>query len=106
MIGTSRTTGRLIDDQARLVQSIADILSTPKGTRVMRRDYGSDLPDIIDQPMNGETMVDLFAATAEAIDRWEPEFELRRVEIASASAGRVELRLTGEVATVTVEVAA
>ncbi len=106
MIGTSRSTGRLIDDQVRLAQSIGDILSTPKGSRVMRRDYGSDLPDIIDQPMNGETVVDLFAATAEAIDSWEPEFALRRVEIAAASAGRVELRLTGEAGIVTVEVAA
>jgi phage baseplate assembly protein W len=106
MIGTSRTTARPIDGLDRLAQSLADILSTPLNTRVMRRDYGSDLPELIDAPMNGETVVDVFAATAEAIDRWEPEFRLRRVEIAAASAGRMELRLTGEVGTLDIEVLA
>lgn len=106
MIGTSRTTARPIGDEERLAQSIGDILSTPIGSRVMRRDYGSALPLLIDQPMNGETVVDVFIATAEAIDRWEPEFELRRVEIAEARAGHMELRLTGDVATLTVGVGA
>lgn len=104
MIGTSRTTGTVLGDEARLAQSIGDILSTPKGSRVMRRDYGSDLPLLIDQPMNGETVVDIFMATAEAIDRWEPEFQLTRVEIATASAGHMELRLTGDVEAIKVEV--
>lgn len=77
-----------------------------KGSRVMRRDYGSDLPFLIDAPMNDETMVDVYAAAAEAIDLWEPEFALRRVEIVGASAGRMELRLTGDDAVLNVEVAA
>lgn len=106
MIGTSRTTARPIGDEARLAQSIGDILSTPVGSRVMRREYGSNLPLLIDQPMNGETVVDVIIATAEAIDRWEPEFELRRVEIADARAGHMELRLTGDAITVTVGVGA
>jgi uncharacterized protein len=104
MIGTSRITAKRIADEERLAQSIGDILSTPIGSRVMRREYGSNLPLLIDQPMNGETVVDVFIATAEAIDRWEPEFELRRVEIVSARAGSMELRLTGDVASVTVGV--
>jgi len=106
MIGTSRTTARPIEGLERLSQSLADILSTPVNSRVMRRDYGSNLPELIDAPMNGETVVDVFAATAEAIDRWEPEFRLRRVEIAAASPGRMELRLTGEVGSIEVEVRA
>ncbi len=106
MIGTSRQTGRTIDGPSRLAQAIGDILSTPKGSRVMRRDYGSDLPLLIDAPMNDETMVDVYAATAEAIDRWEPEFALRRVELLSASAGRMELRLTGDDRMIEVQVGA
>lgn len=106
MIGTSRITGQMIADEARLAQSIGDILSTPKGSRVMRRDYGSDLPLLIDQPMNGETVVDIFVATAEAIDLWEPEFQLTRVEIAAARAGHLELRLSGDVGPLTIEVGA
>jgi uncharacterized protein len=79
MIGTSRQTARPIEGSARLAQSIGDILTTPKGSRVMRRDYGSDLPLLLGAPMNDETMVDIYAACAEAIDIWEPEFVLRRV---------------------------
>lgn len=93
----SRHTAQPIGRDAHIDQSIKDILSTPIGTRVMRRDYGSNLPDLIDRPINGETAVDLFQATAEAIDRWEPRLDLQRVEIAGASAGNVELRLVGEV---------
>lgn len=99
MTGLSRTTARVIDLDAHLSQSITDILTTPIGTRVMRRDYGSDLPLLIDAPMNGETMVDLFAATADALDRWEPRFTLRRVQVSEASAGgTLALTLTGDVA--------
>lgn len=97
MNGMGRDTGRRLEDRAHLAQSITDILSTPKGTRVMRRDYGSDLPALIDAPINGETVVDLFMATAEALDAWEPRYRLRRVEIAEARAGYMHLRLTGEV---------
>lgn len=99
MTGTSRLTGRPIDQDAHLTQSITDILTTPKGSRVMRRDYGSRLPELIDAPMNGETIVDVFAATAEALDRWEPRLQLRRVEITGTAAGVMVLRLTGDVLT-------
>lgn len=97
MSGMSRTTATLIDDEEHLSQSIMDILSTRVGTRVMRRDYGSDLPAIIDQPINGETLVDIFQATAEALDKWEPRFKLTQVEVPAASAGNVSLILTGDV---------
>jgi phage baseplate assembly protein W len=97
MSGLSATTARLLPEEQHLAQSINDVLATPLGSRVMRRDYGSDLPRLIDAPLNGETLVDLFAATAEAIDRWEPRFDLRRVEVADAVAGRLSLTLTGEV---------
>lgn len=97
MSGLSATTARVLPEEQHLAQSINDILSTPLGSRVMRRDYGSDLPRLIDAPVNGETLVDLYAATAEAIDRWEPRFDLRRVEVADAVAGKLSLTLTGEV---------
>lgn len=97
MSGMSRHTTEQLTGDAHLEQSIGDILSTPIGSRVLRRDYGSDLPLLIDAPVNPETMIDLFHATAVALDRWEPRFALRRVEIADASAGHVDLRLTGDV---------
>ena len=95
--GMDRQTGRRITGDAHLAQSIADILTTPKGTLVMLRDYGSDLPDIIDQPINGETLIDVYQATAEALDRWEPRLKLERVQITQARAGFAELELSAEV---------
>ncbi len=97
MSGMSRHTTEPLTDDAHLAQSIGDILSTPIGSRVLRRDYGSDLPLLIDAPVNPQTMIDLFHATAVALDKWEPRFQLRRVEIAQAQAGYVDLRLTGDV---------
>ena len=94
MSGMNRHTGLAVEGSAHLSQSILDILTTPKGTRVMRRDYGSDLPNIIDQPINGETLIDIYQATAEALDEWEPRLELARVQLAAAEAGRIEIDLT------------
>lgn len=95
MRGMDCTTGKEIDGVRHLRQSIADILSTPRGTRVQRRDYGSDLPRLIDRPVNEALLVDIYAATAEALDRWEPRLRLRRVRIDGAAPGRVELTLEG-----------
>lgn len=69
---------------------------TPIGTRVMRRDYGSRLPRLIDAPVNAETILKIYAATAEALKRWEPRFKLQRAQIVSAAPGSIELDLTGE----------
>ncbi len=96
MIGMSRDTGLSLDGTRHLTQSVADILSTPLGSRVMRRDYGSELPDLIDRPLNGETLIDVYAATAAALDRWEPRLRLTRVSIADAVSGHLTLVLEGE----------
>lgn len=81
MIGMSARTGRAIEGNAHLAQSIADILTTPLGSRVMRREYGSLLPDLIDAPHNDATRLQVYAATAMALMRWEPRIRLSRVQL-------------------------
>ena len=81
MIGMSRSNGKTLSGNDHLSQSIADILSTPLGTRVMRRDYGSLLFDLIDRPLNSATRSLVHGATALAISRWEPRLRLRRVQM-------------------------
>ncbi len=83
MIGIDRHSGRAITGLDHLRQSIIDILTTPLGSRVMRRDYGSLLPGLIDQPDNAATRVRVYAATAGALMRWEPRLRLERVELLS-----------------------
>lgn len=81
MYGMNRTTGAALSGSDHLQQSIEDILTTRKGTRVMRRDYGSDLPELLDRPFNAETKVDMIAATADALALWEPRISLTSVSV-------------------------
>lgn len=96
MRGTNAATGAPLDGLDHLRQSIRDILTTPIGTRVMRRDYGSRLPYLVDAPINRSTVVDIYAATAEALATWEPRINVQQVTTTNARPGRVELSITGE----------
>jgi len=79
-----------------LRQSVQDILTTPLGSRVMLRDYGSQLFDLQDAPMHGNGMLDVIAATADAIATWEPRLNLKQVHITTPTAGgKVTLSLSG-----------
>ena len=77
----NRTTGAAISGLEHLRQSVGDILSTPIGSRVMRREYGSLVPELIDHPDNNASQVRLFSAVASALLRWEPRFRLTRVGV-------------------------
>ena len=92
----SRTTGQRLDPLAHLRQSIGDILATPIGSRVMRREYGSQLADLIDWPLNSATRLQAYAATAMALMRWEPRIRLSRVQLNLGDvAGQAILDLEG-----------
>lgn len=95
MNGTSATTGKSLADIDHLRQSVTDILTTRKGTRVMRRDYGSDLPELIDAPMNRQTLMEIYAATVGALTLWEPRIQVSQVSTSSASPGSIVLDMDG-----------
>lgn len=92
----SRDTGKTVERIEHLRQSIIDILTTPIGSRVMRRDYGSRLFELIDAPVNRETLIDYYAAVAEALDRWEDRIQVQQVDITSAVVGSITLSITGK----------
>ena len=79
--GMSRNDGTLLTNDEHLRQSIHDILTTPLGTRLMRREYGSLLPFLIDSPANDATRLRLMAATATALIRWEPRIKVSKVTL-------------------------
>lgn len=95
MAGMSRTTAKALGGFDHLRQSIADILSTPIGSRVHRRDYGSRIPAMVDRPVNASLVSDMVAAAAEALDRWEPRLRLERIVIDAISDNQVSLSLVG-----------
>ena len=96
MRGMNRYTGEALSDEAHLRQSIHDLLTTPIGSRVVLRAYGSRLPDLVDEPINELLDVELYSAVAEALDRWEPRFKLTGVSITGRSnTGRITLSVAG-----------
>ena len=58
----SRDNGLEITEIEHIKQSIQDILLTPIGSRVMRREYGSLLFQLIDSPTNDTTEIQLFGS--------------------------------------------
>lgn len=80
MIGMNALTGRTLSGLAHVHQSIATILTTPLGSRLMRREFGSDLPNGIDAPNQGITRTWLYAAMATALMRWEPRLQVTRLQ--------------------------
>ncbi|WP_417842027.1 GPW/gp25 family protein [Terasakiella sp.] len=96
MKGINSKTGKSLSGLDHLRQSIVDILTTPIGSRVMRRTYGSRLPELVDAPINKQTLLDMYAATAQALKKWEPRFSLQNVQAVSAAPGKLTISLTGK----------
>ncbi|MDN3611348.1 GPW/gp25 family protein [Vibrio ostreicida] len=80
---------------AHLKQSVRDILTTPVGSRVMRRAYGSDLFELIDNPSAPETVANIIAASAQALQKWEPRISVKKIYVNTATPGAIELSIEG-----------
>lgn len=92
----NRATGGALTELEHIKQSVEDILTTRIGTRLARRDYGSLLPELIDQPQNATTGIRLKAATAMALMNWEPRISLSRVQFYLVDlSGGAELEIDG-----------
>lgn len=79
MTGMNKYTGARISGLDHLRQSCNDILTTPIGSVVMNREYGSLLPELIDHPTNGANVLRLMMATVMALGHWEPRIAINRV---------------------------
>jgi len=90
----SRITGITLQSEIdHIRQSIQDIVTTPIGTRVMRGSYGSLISQLIDGPFNDITKLQLYAATATALIRWEDRINLESVTIEYIEEGKFNLDL-------------
>ena len=96
MTGIDASTGKALGGIAHLEQSVRDILTTPVGTRVLLRDYGSRLRELVDRPLGPALLAAIQAEAAGALARWEPRLRLRRIRAESASGGRVTLSVEGD----------
>lgn len=94
MQGVNATTGKDLSHFAHIEQSVRDILSTRVGTRVMRRDYGSDLPVLLDAPLNQRTLGKIRVAAVEALEKWEPRLKCNEVKVSNIGSGFATFDLT------------
>ena len=92
-VGMNRETGKLVDNTEHLKQSIRDILSTRIGTRVMLREYGSNIPDLVDLPSNRSTIAAIRSDIISALNNWEPRCRVNKVTLTELSAGQVTFDL-------------
>lgn len=95
MQGMNIQNGKPISGVAHLKQSITNILTTPRGSRIMRREYGSNLFNRIDNPINGELIANIYSDVVEAIFNFEPRFEVSNITVDSVLPGKIILSLEG-----------
>lgn len=94
-LGMSQQSGRRLSGIEHVRQSITDILMTPIGVRVMRREYGSLLPALVDQPQNPALRLKIMSACYLAILRWEPRVRLTAITFQRTEAGEMQVEITG-----------
>lgn len=95
MRGIDKKTGKELKGIEHLKQSIVDILTTPIGSRIMRRNYGSRLFELVDKPINRDFALEIYAAVAEALNKWEARFKLEKVKVEEIKEGKVTILLEG-----------
>ncbi|EMC0023220.1 GPW/gp25 family protein [Enterobacter cloacae] len=95
-IGMSQGNGKAITDTDHLRQSVRDILLTPQGSRIARREYGSLLSALIDQPQNPALRLQVMSAVYVALSRWEPRLTLDSITISNDFDGSMVVELTGQ----------
>lgn len=97
-MGMNNKNGQRIEGIAWLRQRLADVMTTPIGSRVMRREYGSELFNLIDQPMSSGWRVQIYAAVAKAVENpvnGLADFKVRQVLVNTLADGQAELDVYG-----------
>ncbi|MEL4069593.1 GPW/gp25 family protein [Ochrobactrum sp. GPK 3] len=94
--GVNRVTFRPLSGFDHVRQSIEVILTTPIGSRIMRREFGSEVFDLIDRPLTDRVILAVYAAVVLAIAKWEPRFAVTGCRIDQADeTGKLVLQIFG-----------
>ena len=87
MSGVDRHTGRLLDGWPHVVQSVMVIFTTGFGERMLRRWFGSSVPQLLGNSLTEATVVSFFAAIVTSLEvrerdtglPREPRFRITRI---------------------------
>jgi phage baseplate assembly protein W len=77
---------------AQVIQNVANVLATPRGTHPWRPDFGSDLHRLIHSNSVAATAI-AQQFVARALERWVPTVRLQRVSV-SVAAGLLRVSVT------------
>lgn len=96
--GTDRTTGKLITGVAYLRQRLADVINTPVGSLVGRRQFGSRFFELVDRNVDSAFHMEAYVRLAEAINNpvnGLDDFRLQEMRVQRKGAAHTEISLTG-----------
>ena len=94
--GIDRRTGRVLSGWPHVAQSMTVIFTTRFWQRIMRLDFGSDVPSLLDKPGNALVIAKVYMAVYRALLAWEPGFRLTQMQLVKAGAdGKFTLNLSG-----------
>ena len=92
----NRLTGKPLRGEEHLTQSLQVLLSTPIGSRVMLPGYGSDLTELLDDPITDSGKLRMYKAITNAITQWEPRFIVKQITAISRDIeGKLTISLNG-----------
>lgn len=98
--GIDRRTGRIVSGWQHVEQSLEVIFATQFGERVMRRWFGSSVPELLGRTnLTNSAVLRFWTAVCVAIDLWEPRFRVTKItSFAStdkARAGKIGFAIVG-----------
>lgn len=100
MIGADQRTGKLLGGTDYLRQRIANAISTPLWTTVMHRGRGGALHELLDTAITPSSLIDIYAAIAQALDNPQsgvPDFRLQQIRAVRVDdEGHALIDLTGD----------
>ena len=71
---------QMVDEDTSVRQAILLILSTAKGERVMRHDYGCDLDQLAFMPTDETTLGLAIHLVRQALRQWEPRIDILQLD--------------------------
>jgi len=74
-------------------ESIYIILSTSKGERIMRQDFGCGIHDFVFSPADEFTMQSIKNRVEEALRDWEPRIDLLGVDVSPVETNRLIINI-------------
>lgn len=83
-----------VEDAALIRQSVIQIIMTPRGTRIMRPDFGASVLDFVFENNDELLVIQIQREVRAALGKWEPRIVVTRVDVVrDADQGEVSVTI-------------